>query len=185
VEAISPDLPIRLFSQDESRFGLITVQRRRITLKGVKPIGLFQQVFQSFYVYGAVEVATGESFFWEADQCNSATFGAYLKGLSQAFPDSLNLVLVDNGRHHTAKKLEVPDNVRLVFLPPYSPELNPIERFWQAMKEQVAWLTFETLDPLREKVKGLIAEFSPLQIQSLTGYDYLLQALAALNGSFL
>jgi transposase len=176
---------IRLFSQDESRFGLITVQRRRITLKGVKPIGVFQQKFESFYLYGAVEVATGASFFQEADKCNAETFGHYLKGLSETYPDSLNLLLLDNGRQHTAKTLEVPENVRLVFLPPYSPELNPIERFWQAVKDQVAWLTFETLDPLRKRVQAILSAFSSAQLQSLTGYAYLLQALLNLNGSFL
>ena len=181
-------LPIRLFSQDESRFGLITVQRRRITLRGVKPIGTFQQKFESFYLYGAVEPSTGESFFWEAETCNSESFGAYLQGFSQAFPDSFNLLLVDNARFHTAKKLETPRNVRLVFLPPYSPELNPIERFWQAMKDKIAWTNFETLDPLRERVQEILSEFSASQLQSLTGYGYLLQALQnlqTLNGSFL
>jgi transposase len=151
----------------------------------VKPVGVFQQKFESFYVYGAVEPATGESFFSEADRCNSETFGAYLKGLSGAFPDSLNMLLLDNGRHHTAKALEVPENVVLVFLPPYSPELNPIERFWRAMKDGVAWLTYDTLDPLREKVRGLLTEFTLPRLQSLTGYGYLLQALQSLNGSFL
>jgi transposase len=154
-------------------------------LKGVKPLGLFQQKFESFYLYGAVEVATGESFFQEADKCNSETFGTYLKDLSQAFPDSLNLVLLDNGRHHTAKTLEVPENVRLIFLPPYSPELNPIERFWQAVKDRVAWLTFETLDPLRERVQEILSAFPASKLQSLTGYAYLLQAVLSLNGSFL
>jgi len=185
VPAEGEERPIRLFSQDESRFGLITVQRRRITLKGVKPVGTFQQQFESFYLYGAIEPVSGESFFQEGEKCNSATFAEYLKGLSNAFPDSLNLLLLDNGRHHTAKTLEVPENVRLVFLPPYSPELNPIERFWQAMKEKVAWLTFDTLDPLRDRVKERLAEFSLRQLQSLTGYSYILQALQSLNGSFL
>lgn len=181
-------LPVRLFSQDESRFGLMTVQRRRITLKGVKPIGTFQQKFESFYLYGAVEPATGESHFREADKCNSDSFGAFLKGFSERFADSLNLLLVDNARFHTAKKLEVPENVRLIFLPPYSPELNPIERFWQAMKDKVAWTNFETLDPLRERVQEILAGFSSSQRQSLTGYDYILHALQDLqnlHGSFL
>jgi len=154
-------------------------------LKGVKPVGIFQQKFESFYLYGAVEVSTGECFFEEADKCNSETFGSYLNGLSLAFPDSLNLLLVDNGRHHTAKALDPPENVRLIFLPPYSPELNPIERFWQAMKQQVAWLAFDTLEPLRERVQEILATFPASQLQSLTGYAYLLQALISLNGSFL
>ncbi len=157
------------------------MQRRRITLRGVKPIGVFQQKFESFYCYGAVEPSTGESFFGEADRCNSETFGRYLQGLSEAFPDSLNLLLVDNGRHHTAQALPIPENVRLIFLPPYSPELNPIERFWQAMKDQVAWLTVETLEPLKERVRELWSGFSREQLQSLTGYDYILQALEGIT----
>jgi len=177
--------PIRLFSQDESRFGLITVQRRRITLKGVKPVGIFQQRFESFYLYGAIDVATGASFFQEAGKCNSETFGEYSKRLSQTFPDSLNLLILDNGRHHTAKQLGVPDNVRLVFLPPYSPELNPIERFWQAMKQRVAWLALETLEPLRDRVQEILSAFAPAQLQSLTGYAYILQTVPKLYGSFL
>ncbi len=77
------------------------------------------------------------------------------------------------------------ENIRQVFLPPWSPELNPIERFWLAMKQQVAWLGFDTLEPLRDRVKELLAEFSLTQLQSLTGYGYILQALQGLNGSFL
>jgi transposase len=51
-----------------------------------------------------------------------------LASLALAFPDSLNLLLLDNSGAHTAQRLAIPDNVRLVFLPPYCPALNPIER---------------------------------------------------------
>lgn len=61
-ETPRPILPIRVFSQDESRFGLTTVQRRRITRKGIKPIKVFQQKFESFYLYGVMEPATGASY---------------------------------------------------------------------------------------------------------------------------
>jgi len=172
--------PVKVFSQDESRFGLITIQRRRITLRGVKPVGSFQQVFKNFYLYGAVEVATGASFFWQGSKANSEQFGDYLKGLSEAFPDTLNLLLVDNGRFHTAKTLPIPENVRLVFIPPYSPELNPIERVWQAMKDQLAWQNFDTLEPLQDRVHELLSALTTDQLQSLTCYDYILQALPSI-----
>ena len=55
--------PVRIFCQDERRFGLLPSQRRRITLTGVKPLGTVQYRFENFYVYGAVEPTTGESFF--------------------------------------------------------------------------------------------------------------------------
>ena len=175
-----PGRPFRLWSQDESRFGLITIQRRRITLRGVKPVGTFQQKFDNFYVFGAVEPATGEGFFWEAPKLNSETFGRYLKALASAYPEELNVVLVDNSRAHTAKTLVLPENVRLLFLPPYSPELNPIERLWQAIKAELAWACPETIEVLGERVRELLDRLTPEQIQSLTRYDYILQALHGL-----
>jgi hypothetical protein len=57
--------PIRYFAQDESRFGLKTILGRLITACGVKPIGQWQWLFKAFWLYGAVEPATGESFFWQ------------------------------------------------------------------------------------------------------------------------
>jgi hypothetical protein len=57
--------PVRVFSQDESRFGLLTIRRRRLTARGVQPLGSVQQVFEWCYVYGAVEPTTGERFFLE------------------------------------------------------------------------------------------------------------------------
>ena len=54
----------------------------------------------------------------------------------------------------------------MIFLPPYCPELNPIERFWHVLKEKVAWLVFDTLQPLKDRVQALLEGFSPA-IQSL------------------
>jgi len=61
---LEQDIPaIRVFSQDESRFGLLPLRRRRITARGIKPVGKIQHKFESFYLYGAVEPTTSESFF--------------------------------------------------------------------------------------------------------------------------
>jgi hypothetical protein len=55
--------PMRYFVQDESRFGLHTLVGRILTACGMKPIGKWQWLFKAFWLYGAVEPATGESFF--------------------------------------------------------------------------------------------------------------------------
>ena len=65
---------MRVFSQDESRFGLLTIRRRRLTARGVQPVGTIQHVFQWFYVYGAVAPTTGEHFFLELPYLNAANF---------------------------------------------------------------------------------------------------------------
>jgi hypothetical protein len=57
----SAERPVRVFCQDESRFGLLPIQRRPLTLHGVKPLGAVQYCFENFYVYGAVEPTTGEN----------------------------------------------------------------------------------------------------------------------------
>src|ERR671915_142565 len=66
--------PIRVFSQDESRFGLLTVRRRRLTACGVQPVGAVQHIFEWFSVYGAVEPTTGARFFLELPYLNTEGF---------------------------------------------------------------------------------------------------------------
>ena len=98
-------LPIRYWSQDESRFGLKTITRRVLTALGIKPIGPVQWKFQSFYIYGAVEPLTGENFFLEFPQLNADSFQLFLDEFSKAYPYNLNIIQLDNGRFHLAKKL--------------------------------------------------------------------------------
>lgn len=104
------------------------VANRRITLPGIKPVAEIDYSFASMYLYGAVEPLTGERFFLEFPYLNASCFQIFIDQFSTTFSDSLNLIVLDNGRFHQAKKLDIPDNVVLLFLPPYIPELNPIER---------------------------------------------------------
>jgi putative transposase len=172
--------PIRVFSQDESRFGLLTIRRRRLTARGVQPVGSVQHAFEWFYVYGAVEPTTGERFFLELPYLNAEMFQLFVDAFAQAFPDSLNLLLLDNSGAHTAQRLTLPANVRLVFLPSYCPELNPIERVWRDLKDTLAWLQFASLEVQQDYVATLLKSYEPPTLQSLTGYAYLVEAIHAL-----
>jgi DDE superfamily endonuclease len=139
IQAVSsppPERPVRVFCEDESRFGLLPVQRRGMTLRGIKPVGTVQYCFENFYVYGAVEPTTGESFFLELPQLNTTNVQIFLNEFAHRYHDTLNIGLMDNGSCHTATSLILPDNVVCLFMPPYSPELNPIERLWREMKDQ-------------------------------------------------
>ena len=173
--------PIRYFAQDESRFGLHTLIGRLITACGVKPIG--QWLFKAFWLYGAVEPTTGESFFLQFSHVDTACYQQFLDEFSKAYPDSLNILQVDNGRFHKGKDLIVPKNVILLFQPPYCPELNPIERLWEHLKADLKWASFKTLAQLQTKVDQLLAELTPDVIASITGYFFILDALSALNTS--
>ena len=176
----SPERPVRIFCQDESRFGLLPVQRRRMTLRGVKPVGSVQYCFENFYVYGAVEPTTGESFFLELPYRNTVHFQIFLEEFAHHYQDTLNIVLLDNGSCHKAKALVIPDNVACLFLPPYSPELNPIERLWQDMKAQLAWVLAARLEALEHRVATILRHYSTAAMRSLTAYPYVVQAVNAL-----
>jgi hypothetical protein len=172
---------IRYFAQDESRFGLKTLVGRLITACGVKPIGQWLWLFKAFWLYGAVEPTTGESFFLEFSHVDTECYQRFLDEFSQAYPDSLNILQVDNGRFHTSKDLVVPENVILLFQPPYCPELNPIERLWEHLKADLKWASFKSLEQLQTKVEQLLAELTPEVIASLTGYSFILDALSVVN----
>jgi transposase len=172
--------PVRVFSQDESRVGLLTVRRRRLTACGVQPVGSVQHVFEWFYVYGAVAPTTGEHFFLELPYLNAQTFQLFVDAFATAFPDSLNILLLDNSGAHTAQHLRWPEHVRCVWLPPYCPELNPIERVWRDLKDDIAWQQFTNIDAQQDHVGQLLRAYDAATLQSLTSYTYLVEAINAL-----
>ena len=171
-------LPVRYWCQDESRLGLKTELGRVITAKGVKPRLPVQWRRQAFYLYGIVEPKTGDSFFYEFSHLDSMCFQQFLHLIAQTFPQSLNVIQLDNSSAHTAHHLVIPDNIVLLFQPAHSPELNPIERVWQDIKVDLKGDVFETLDDLRTAVREVLGYLTPEWLASLSGYPYLLSALS-------
>jgi transposase len=105
----------------------LTVRSRSLTARGVQPLGAVQHVFEWFYVYGAIAPTTGERFFLELPYLNAENFQIFIELFAEAFPDSLNLLRLDNSGARTAQRITMPEHVCLVFLPGYCAELNPIE----------------------------------------------------------
>ena len=122
-----------------------------------------------------------EPFFLLFSHLDSDCFQLFLNEFSAAYPASLNVIQLDNGAFHKAKKLEIPENVVLLFQPAYSPDINPIERVWQYVKKQESWLNFETLADLQKNVCQQLNELCRETIASLTGYPFILSALGKLN----
>lgn len=132
---------------------MFTRNGKGLTSKGVKPICVFQQVFKSTYLFGAFSPINGDSFLLELPFCSTETFQIYLDEFSKQNVNELKIIVLDNGAFHKAAKLKIPDNIALVFLPPYSPELNPAERMWQILKYEFTDKLFKTLDQLSEFIK--------------------------------
>jgi transposase len=177
LEDRSPVSPVQVFAQDETRLGLLPVGRRRMTARGVQPLAPVTYQFEHFYLYGAVEPTTGASFFLELPYLNSHAFQRWLDGFAAALPESLNLLGLDNGAGHKAQAVRWPSNVVPVFLPPYSPELNPIERLWRDLKDKLADLSAQTIDALSDAVCALIPHYAPATLHSLTSFAYFVHAV--------
>ena len=153
---------------------------RRITLPGIKPVAQIDYDYTSVYLYGAVEPRTGERFFLEFSHLTADCFQIFMNKFSETFPASLNLLVLDNGRFHHAKSLEIPENVGLLFLPPYSPELNPIERLWQDIKAKLFSQTYKTFEDMQAKVTEILLNYSDATITKLTGFSYFINTANAI-----
>lgn len=163
--------------QDETRLGLKTITGRVITNSGVKPVGLSQWQRENFYLYGVVEPLTGYSFFYEFSHLDGDCFQKFLEMLSAELGEDVAVIQFDQGSFHKIKTLDCPENIIPIFQPPHSPELNPIERFWEFLKSRLQWKNCKTLAQLRQKLAEILNTITPELIASLTSYNFILEAL--------
>jgi hypothetical protein len=178
-----PAQPVRLFCQDESRLGLHLPLRRRLTHRGVQPWQVVEPLYDYYWLYAAVEPTTGDAFWWEFPALDAECFTAFLQQFSRQYAASLNVLLLDQAPAHIAQRVRVPDNIVLLWLPPYSPELNPVERLWEDLKYRLDVLDRQvrsSLTALQDHVASLIRQYTTAALASLTGYQYLVEAVRAL-----
>jgi hypothetical protein len=171
---------VRVFSQAESRLGRLTVRRRRLTARGVPPVGTVPQVFAWCDVDGAVEPTTGARFFLELPSLTADTCPIVIDAFAPAFPDSLISLLLGHSGAHTAQRLQGPGNRRHVWRPPSGPELTPIERLWRGLQDNLAGLHFPTLEAQRLYVGDLRQASAASALPALTGYSSWVEATNAL-----
>jgi hypothetical protein len=168
---------LRYFCQDESRLGLKTMTGKVITAPGVKPIVPVQWLRDNFWLYGAVEPLTGQLFTQQYPQLNSECFQQFLDSFSLYLGNDYALVQLDRAGAHVTPQLRWPENIIPVLQPAHSPELNPIERLWQAIKSKLKGESFSSLHDLLSRLQQVIENLTPQQISSLTAYDFILDSL--------
>ena len=140
-----------------------------LTASGVKPIVEYQQVFKTTYLYGSYSPINGDSFVWEVNGVDCDIFEAYLKEFSRYKPKEYKIVVIDNAGFHSTQNIDIPENIFLLRIPPYSPELNPCEQVWQYIKARYKNLRFENMEELREWLHKTVRKMSQETIKSITG----------------
>lgn len=126
-----PGKHVRVYFMDEARFGQKGTTTKVWAERGSRPTVIKQTRYEWAYLYGAVDPLTGDSSALLAPHVNTATMNAFLRVLSGEVGRNDHVVLVlDQAGWHVSKGLKVPANITLLYLPPYSPELNCVERLW-------------------------------------------------------
>ncbi len=97
--------------------------------------------------------------------------------MSSHYITDLIILLLDNSSAHKAKSLKIPENIKLLFIPAYSPELNPMERLWKYIKFQLTFSLIEGLETLKQEVSTILDRYTSHIIASLTGYSYIINAI--------
>jgi transposase len=138
IEAIAADHPAKevpVYFQDEARFGTQGTIRRVWARKGSRPRAVRQNGREWLYVLMAVCAATGATSALIMPTLNTAVVNLFLEQFSGELPAGVHAVLIwDGAGFHTGGDLVVPSNVSLIRLPPYSPELNPVENLWHYLR---------------------------------------------------
>jgi transposase len=174
------DLPmdrrVRVWVQDEARYGLHSIRRRCWGLRGVRVVKPAQQKYEWGYVYGALDVVNGGGQFCFLPSVSLDLTCAFLDQVAACDPDAEHVVIWDQaGFHHGPGDPRLPDRIHLLPLPPYSPELNPIEKLWDCVKDHIANRVFPTLDDIEAAITTTLRPYweSPQPALSLVGNGWL------------
>lgn len=175
-ESVLNELPLRLYFQDEGRFGRINTVQKCWCKKGVIPKVTQQLIREYTYVFCAVCPETGEIFSLIMPLADSQAMNIFLKTLSEQQANERIILCMDRAGWHTTKQLKIPQNIILWFLPPYSPELNPVELIWRELRTKYFNnKTFNSLNAVDDHLEFALIDFSKNKesVKKLTKVNYL------------
>ena len=160
---------------DEARFGQQGTTTRVWAPRGSRPTAVKQTRYEWVYMYAAIEPATGDSVALQAPHVNTATMSVFLKMLSDELgPRDHAVLIMDQAGWHKAKKLVVPDEVTILYLPPYSPELNPVERLWAYLRSHyLSNRVYDDYDHLLAAGAEAWQKLTPDRLRSVCACPYL------------
>jgi hypothetical protein len=166
---------VRVFFMDEARFGQQGTTTRVWARRGSRPTALKQTRYEWLHLYAAVEPTTGDSVALQAPHVNTGVMNVYLGMLSEHLGQGEVMVLImDQAGWHKCRRLKVPDNIYVLYLPPYSPELNPVERLWAYLRSHyLANRAYDDYQHLLDAGSEAWQELTPEVLRSVCACPYL------------
>ena len=168
--------PVRLVFHDEARFGRMVRPKRCWAPAPLRPVLRNGYAREFVYVYGAVSPCQGELDWRLCREMNTGRMSEFLAQVSQAHPGEFLVMVLDGASSHKAKDLVVPENIRLVPLPPYAPELNPQEHVWDELREkEFPNRVYDRLDAVVQQLEHGLPRLAADQerLRSLTAWPWI------------
>lgn len=178
VKTFIPDdkRPVKVLFEDEGIFGRINELKSCWAPHGIRPIVKFQLVRQFDYVFATVCPGSGETFSLILPNSDSQMMNLFLAELSKHYSNFRLIIVSDQASWHKSKLLKVPENIRFIYLPAASPELNPVEHLWDHVRENfISNQAFDSLDALEEVLEGAFKHIylNPDSIKSLVSFSWI------------
>ncbi len=167
---------IRLIFQDEARFGRMAKPRRCWAPKPCRPIMLNGYEREYVYVYGAVSPREGTLDWKICPQMNTERMSEFLAQVSGRYPGEFIVMGVDGASSHRSRDLGDPENLRLLALPAYSPELNPQEHLWDEVREkEFPNRVFDSMDAVKRQLRSGLTRLAAdrIRFQSITNWPWI------------
>ena len=161
--------------QDEAGFGRINKPKYCWCRKGIRPSVPCHHIREYRYVYGAVEPLTGDSSFLIMPYCNTNCMNVFWEYLSTSYPDDYIILVCDGASWHKSGSLKSFPNIELMFIPPYTPEMNPIEQIWRELRARGFHNeVFQTLEKVVDRLCDTICHLTEETIRSITSRNWIL-----------
>ena len=176
--------PIRIWVEDEHRYGLISTVRRCWTLSGHRVVAPYHTKYQWGYVYGACELIEAQAFFLLLPTVSLVTSQIFLEHLVQTDPEAIDVVIWDQAGFHPEPSVHgLPEQIRILPLPPYCPELNPMEKLWDQVQRSISNAAWQTLDAIESEIVDVLQPFwqSVSRVRRFLGENWLTRGV----GTFL
>ena len=175
LENVYPDKKVRIMFQDEAGFGRINKPKYCWCTKGVRPSVACHHIREYRYVYGAVEPLTGENFFLILPYCNTDNMNVFMKELSKEYPQDTILLVCDGASWHKSVNLVIPENIHITHIPPYTPEMNPVEQIWKQLRSMgFKNEIFKTLHDVVDRLSDTINLLTKDMVKSITHREWIL-----------
>lgn len=163
--------------QDEAGFGRINKPKGCWCPMGMRPSVPCHHIREYRYTYGAVEPITGESCFLVMPYYNTECMNVFLRELSSCYSDDIILLCCDGAAWHKSSMLRLPKNIILFHIPPYTPEMNPIEQIWKEIRKRgFRNEVFATLEKVVDRLCDTICSLTNEVISSITCRRWIIES---------